>query len=176
MNNKNIIFLAMFLFPTITFSQETDSVAKFIPYKLSSQVDSMLTLKLDSISKEIIDSNIVIDIYFSYDETINDYYIRSRYEKNWSYRLIYLNNYRKDKKDYFSYLARNSSRYYVSSNNKYKIPIVFANRDERFKYDDKTYPDKLRRPKHIFLVVLEYDDKIKIDLNEPIPNRLLRKE
>ncbi len=164
----------MLFIPSITFSQETVVFAKFIPYKLSNQVDSMLTLKLDSISKDIIDSNIVIDIYWGNKEPINDYYIRSLYENSCSYRLINLVNYRRVKNNYFSYLARNSSRYYVSSNNKYKIPVVFASRDERYKYDDKNYPEKITCPLYVFLVIFERDGKIKIDLNEPIPKYFLK--
>lgn len=167
--------LVFLILPMMIFSQSRNLFPEnFIPYKFSEQVDSILVKKLDSITEKTVEKSLIIDVLWT-SESVKDYYLKTRYEHYTSIRLLFIDNYRTIKdKSYLSYLARNTSRYYVSLNHKYTIPIIFSHSDERFQFDDVSYEKIWIHPRRIFLVILEGFDVVKIDYNMPIPEAFLK--
>jgi hypothetical protein len=147
----------------------------YIVYRFPSIVDSLLISKLDSIDEELVNSNnLVIDIYTN-NEKIEDYHPYNHLY-GLSFRLISIQRSKKEV-NYIRYLAENSNRYYVSSNKRYKIPVIYILYDELFKYDDKTYPNKTLNCR--ILYVIDYvenfaPERVRISLNKPIPTSLLK--
>lgn len=165
-----IIELFFLIFISLSvFSQGNSSNKDFIEYKFPTQVDSIITVKLDSLNIEIIKENIVIDFNFNCIDS------HTNYDEVFS--LIYLENYRNDTVHFYHYLAKNSNRYYVSSNRKYKIPIVLSDADKAFKANSIKYPFALSdSPRYIFLKLeVKWLEVISIDVNKKIPSDMLRK-
>lgn len=179
MINKTFFEISAFVFlmlPIIVFSQiNNENSKRIIPYKFSEKADSLLVLKLDSICENQIKEHLIIDVIYTH-ESFKDYYLRNRYEAYISIRILCVLNYRaNEKKCYLSYLARNTSRYYVSNNRKYSIPVIFSQTDERFQFDNYSLEGIWVHPRRIFLVILDGNNDVTIDYNMPIFETFLKK-
>ncbi len=171
---KKTFQLLIFLSPVFCFAQNATSTDNFIVYKFTREVDSLFVSKLDLFNQTTIDSSLVIDIFIN--DRIPDNYYDNDNPIYYSYRLVDIGNYKKIYKyynDYFQYLAKNTNRFYVSYNKKYKIPVVFTNYDERFKYDDKGYFNKISfGMRFIYFAINQRQTSIIVDINREIPDNL----
>ncbi len=172
---KTINLILLLMFSTIIFAQDTITIKEnFIAYKFPKQADSLFVLKLDSLKQDIINEHLVITMSaYSEDSTLG---FVGHYIYNYSISLNYLENKKEDTTNFCSYLYRNTNHYYISKNQKYKIPIIFWF-DNYYGHDYIKFPHQLEYYMGFLFLELYVKDNnvLKHSINIPIPKKYKKK-
>ncbi len=140
------ILVIITLIPVSSLAQGDSFKENYVAYRMIKPVDSVFTLVLDSLNSSTIES-LVVEVFtdMCYDNNVK-YFLY----------LNYIPFLKEDTIGYTSFLARNSSHYYLSNNKKYKIPIAFDD-DLNYLFDWKKYPARLLEDEMIGFVYLTVD-------------------
>lgn len=143
---RHIKMVVFFLLLSILSNAQSTSISKvYIPYRLNYSIDSLLTIVLDSMNNVALEG-LSIDRFASF----------CRLE--WLTENIVLRHYpdlKTDTLQYLAYLTRNTNRFYLSYNKKYRIPITFGLLDIMFKYDYNKYPSREKDQTGIIIAIIQ---------------------
>lgn len=151
-HKKFEIFIFFLFFATVTKAQSPSFYKEYIPYRFSISVDSLLTIILDSVNNEAL-QGLTIDRFSNHCtwEWLKEDIV-----------LRYYPDFKTDTLGCLTYLTCYSNRFYLSLNNKYKIPMTFGLLDVMFKYNYHKRQSKDFKQSGIIIAIIQSNRMKKI--------------